>query len=157
MDPYSNYSASQLSDALAGGLSALTSVFLCVALIALAVAAFSVWLFYRVFEKAGYNGWMGLLSLIPSFGWLVCLCILAFDTWPASKNAEGGSASLPVTPPTPAAPAPAPIVDPAPAFVDPAPVPVPEPAAPAPAPEPAVPAPEPAPTPAPSDEPTETI
>lgn len=56
--------------------------------IAIAVLAFSVlfvWMFWRVFEKAGFSGALGLLCLIPSIGPLVCLIILAFSTWPNAR------------------------------------------------------------------------
>lgn len=53
-----------------------------IALVGLAVIAFQVWLFWRIFAKAGYNGALGLLILLPGIGLLIALCILAFGHWP---------------------------------------------------------------------------
>ncbi|MSQ40506.1 MAG: hypothetical protein EXR55_02365 [Dehalococcoidia bacterium] len=36
---------------------------------------------YRIFEKAGYGGWIGLLALIPGVN-LLMMTILAFSDWP---------------------------------------------------------------------------
>lgn len=79
------------------------------AFIGLALMAFQVWLYFRVFAKAGYNGWMGLLSLIPGVGPFVCLLVLAFDKWPIEMR-EGSMQSLgvPMAPTPSPAPAPAP-------------------------------------------------
>lgn len=54
--------------------------------IALALVLFQLWLFFRVFAKAGYNGWMSLLSLIPLVGPFICLLILAFDEWRCGRG-----------------------------------------------------------------------
>ncbi|MCL2881876.1 MAG: DUF805 domain-containing protein [Coriobacteriia bacterium] len=89
-------------------------------LFVLLIAAFFVVLFYRIFHRAGYSGWLGLLSLIPGFGTLICLCILAFDTWPAKKKQDesavrcvlpgfGEGTFMPDQPAAPE-PAPAPVV-----------------------------------------------
>ncbi|HET8714894.1 MAG TPA: hypothetical protein VFM16_03645 [Holophagaceae bacterium] len=53
-----------------------------IALVGLAIIAFQVWLFWRIFAKAGYSGAMGLLILLPGIGILIALCILAFGNWP---------------------------------------------------------------------------
>ena len=141
----------------------VAGAFFCMILFAVLVAAFMVFLFHRIFKRAGYNGWLGFLALIPGIGELICLCVLAFDAWPAKKKEErsvrcvlpgyGEGTFIPD-----AAPAPAPFVPPAPpapessvapvyAPVAPAPEPAPEPAAPL-APEPVA-SPEPAAPPAP--------
>ena len=79
------------------------------AFIGLALMAFQVWLYFRVFAKAGYNGWMGLLSLIPGVGPFVCLLVLAFDKWPIEMRGgsmqSSGAPMPPVTPPSAPAPA----------------------------------------------------
>ena len=38
-------------------------------------------LWWRIFAKAGYGGWMGLLAVIPGVN-LLMLTILAFTEWP---------------------------------------------------------------------------
>src|SRR5215470_12967612 len=45
------------------------------------IAALSIWFFWRVLEKAGFNGALALLGLIPGLGVLIILCILAFSEW----------------------------------------------------------------------------
>ncbi len=54
-------------------------------LIGLAFIAVTVWLFWRIFVKAGFNGALGLLCLIPSVGFLICIIILAFGEWPNQR------------------------------------------------------------------------
>ena len=71
------------SDALA----ALNSVIFCSLAVAVIFLIIYVAIFYRIFKKAGYNGWLGLLTLIPGLGIIICLGILAFDTWPLLKPA----------------------------------------------------------------------
>ena len=71
-----------------------------------------IWLFYRIYKRAGYNGWWGLLSLIPGIGMFIALVVLAFDTWPIHR---APAAAIPATPavPTPAPdPSPSPTVEP---------------------------------------------
>ena len=80
----------------------LPMVFFCLA-IALALVAFQIWLYYRIFAKAGYNGWWSLLALIPGVGTLVVMLVLAFDNWPIHRGEAGGS---PLSSP---APVPAPV------------------------------------------------
>lgn len=133
--------------------NALGAIF-CSLLFVVVILAFFVVLFYRVFQRAGYNGWLGLLSLIPGIGSLICLCILAFDTWPAKKESDnavrcllpgyGAGTFVPDPPQPPVAPAAAPA--PAPQQQPPAP---PAPMAPPAPPAPAAPVPQP-PAPAPA-------
>ena len=56
--------------------------------IVVAATVFMIFLWWRVFSKAGYSGALGLLVLVP-FGGLIMLCVLAFSQWPILK----GSAS----------------------------------------------------------------
>jgi len=70
---------SDQSTAMFAAMSAFMGVFL---LVALAITVLTVWFFWRIFEKAGYSGALGLLCLIPSFGFLICILILAFGQWP---------------------------------------------------------------------------
>lgn len=55
--------------------------FLLTGLLCAAVLLFKLFLWWRVFSKAGYSGAFGLLLLAP-FGTLIMLCILAFSKWP---------------------------------------------------------------------------
>ena len=54
--------------------------------ILLAMVIFPIFCFWRIFAKAGYNGAMALLCLIPGIGMIIVLCILAFGTWPAGER-----------------------------------------------------------------------
>jgi uncharacterized membrane protein YhaH (DUF805 family) len=53
---------------------------------ALAFLAFWSWVLARVFSKAGYSPWWGLLGLIPGLGALACILMLAFGDWPVLRD-----------------------------------------------------------------------
>lgn len=73
--------------AAAAGIMALGCAFWAVIMIfVLAMLAFQIWLFWRIFSKAGYNGAMALLVLIPAFGPLIAMCMLAFGDWPILRD-----------------------------------------------------------------------
>jgi uncharacterized membrane protein YhaH (DUF805 family) len=63
---------------LAGVAAGLMGVFL---FFGLAVAAFVIFLFWRILTKAGLSGPLALLVLVPGIGWIIVLCILAFSDW----------------------------------------------------------------------------
>ncbi len=50
-------------------------------LIALGSVVLTVVIYWRIFAKAGYSGWMGLLMFVPIANF-IALCILAFGEWP---------------------------------------------------------------------------
>ncbi len=66
-----------------------------IVIFALAVVAFFIWLFWRIFEKAGFSGALAFLNLIPSVGFLICILILAFSEWPATQR-QMGSPGVPL-------------------------------------------------------------
>lgn len=70
-----------------------------IGLIWLLIIAFLVFLFWRIFAKAGMSGALGLIALIPGFGFIICLCILAFSQWRVSTVPPGYAAGLPAYPP----------------------------------------------------------
>lgn len=70
--------------AAVAGLMAFGCVFWVIMI--LAAIAFPIFCFWRIFSKAGYNGAMSLIWLIPFVGPLVVICILAFGTWPSEKK-----------------------------------------------------------------------
>lgn len=72
------------NDAALAGLMAFGCVFWLVLL--LAALAFPIFCFWRIFTKAGYNGAMALIWLIPVVGPIVVISILAFGTWPAGQR-----------------------------------------------------------------------
>ena len=47
----------------------------------LAASAIQIWGLWRILDRAGLQGPLALLCLIP-FGSIACLCVLAFSTWP---------------------------------------------------------------------------
>ena len=61
--------------ALLAGFSGIFLIFI------LACLSFVIFLFWRIFAKAGYSGAMAFLLLIPGVGSLIVLCILAFGQW----------------------------------------------------------------------------
>jgi len=94
------------SDTAAAGLA--SGIILFAVIIGCAVTVFYVWVFWRVFAKAGMNGALGLICLIP-IGPLICMLILAFTRWPIEDAlaAHGGSLpQSPYVPPSPPPPAP---------------------------------------------------
>ncbi len=65
-------------------------------LVILAVVVFFIWLYWRILDKAGLQGPLALLNLIPGIGNLIVLLILAFSEWPVQRGvttppAERGS------------------------------------------------------------------
>jgi type II secretory pathway component PulF len=90
----------------ANAFAAFGAFFGFIALAAIAVTVLSVWMFWRIFDKAGYNGAMGLLVLIPSVGFIICIAILAFSTWPNERATQiGWTPPPPGTGPPPGPPA----------------------------------------------------
>ena len=43
--------------------------------------------FWKIFVKAGFSGWLGLLMIIPMIN-LIVLYVLAFSDWPSSRRAD---------------------------------------------------------------------
>jgi len=60
-------------------------IVLSVFLFAVPLFLFKLFLWWRIFSKAGYSGAFGLLILAP-FGTIIMLCILAFSNWPIGKK-----------------------------------------------------------------------
>jgi uncharacterized membrane protein YhaH (DUF805 family) len=50
-------------------------------LVALVFYVFFIFLYWRIFAKAGLAGPLALLFLIPAVGWIIVPCILAFAQW----------------------------------------------------------------------------
>ena len=75
-------------------------------IIGLAAVAFAIFLFWRIFTKAGLSGPMALIVLVPGIGWIIVLCILAFSDWRVTP-VPAESYYPPVYPPPPPPPPPA--------------------------------------------------
>ena len=84
--------------------SVLASLALGYGIFLLVVVAFTIWVYWRIFAKAGYNGAMSLLNLIPGVGQLICMLILAFGRWPIEDQLDALRAGLTGTPMPPPAP-----------------------------------------------------
>ena len=59
-------------------------------LVGLLIVAFIIFLFWRVFSRAGMPGALGLIVLVPVIGWVICLCVLAFAEWKVVPAIEAG-------------------------------------------------------------------
>jgi uncharacterized membrane protein YhaH (DUF805 family) len=86
------------STAAAAGLLATFGLIYAIVLIAL--IAFTIWVYWRIFAKAGYNGALSLLNFIPGVGPLICVLILAFGRWPLEDQLAAAYAHGGVPPPT---------------------------------------------------------
>jgi len=74
MDPDQQHAANMMA-----GLG--FGFFLFVLLFTLVFLAFWIFLYWRIFTKAGLSGALSLIILFPFFGYLIVLCILAFSEW----------------------------------------------------------------------------
>lgn len=73
-----------------------------------AIGAFTVFIFaigmlvvmmipyYRIVQKAGFNGWLCLLMLVPMVN-IVMIWIFAFTTWPIEQRRDAMPPPLPTT------------------------------------------------------------
>ena len=88
-------------------MAALSIIFIVYFAFIVGLIALFIWFYWRIFTKAGYNGAMALLNLIPGIGQLICILILAFGRWPIEDAllAAGGRLPAPGGIP-PAGPAP---------------------------------------------------
>ncbi len=66
-----------------------------------ALVAFTIWVYWRIFAKAGFNGALSLLNLVPGVGPLICMIILAFGRWPIEDQLAVLQSRGPVGPTSP--------------------------------------------------------
>ncbi|HXO17458.1 MAG TPA: hypothetical protein VN909_04755 [Candidatus Dormibacteraeota bacterium] len=92
------------SSAAAAGLIATFGLIYAILLIA--IIAFSIWVYWRIFAKAGYNGALSLLNFIPGIGPLICMIILAFGRWPIEDQLAAAMQGRPIAPTMPPPPPP---------------------------------------------------
>ncbi len=88
----------------AGLMAGFAAFYLFFIVIGIASIVLFIWMYWRIFEKAGFSGALSLLNLVPGFGNLICLIILAFSTWPSQQT--GGPMMQPNYMPPPAPPLP---------------------------------------------------
>jgi len=85
----------QSDDAAAGLVAAIAGLWLIFGLFALAMLAFMIFCWWRIFEKAGYGGPYAFLMLVPGFGPLIVVLLLAFGNWPALNRGSSSQLSQP--------------------------------------------------------------
>ena len=90
---------SQAASTMLGGLGVGIIVF--AVLFGLAIIAFFIFLFWRIFTKAGLAGPLALLVLLYPIGFLIVLCILAFAQWKVVPAPLAAPYYPPVPPPPP--------------------------------------------------------
>ena len=97
MDNTSSTDSAAAAGLVAGGVI----VYLLIVCVMIAVF---IWIYWRIFQKAGYNGALAFLNLIPGVGPLICILILAFGRWPIEDQlaaARGGVDYIPPGSPPP--------------------------------------------------------
>jgi len=97
MDNTSSTDSAAAAGLVAGGVI----VYLLIVCVMIAVF---IWIYWRIFQKAGYNGALAFLNLIPGVGPLICILILAFGRWPIEDQlaaSRGGVAYIPPGSPPP--------------------------------------------------------
>lgn len=74
-------------DQVAKGLiAAMAGMWLLMMAVGLAMIAFVVYCYWRIFTKTGHGGAYAFLMFIPGFGPLIVLLMLAFGEWPALRG-----------------------------------------------------------------------
>jgi hypothetical protein len=62
-----------------GGLMILWGIFM------LGMLALMIVIWWKIFEKAGHPGWLGLLMLVPIAN-IIMILVLAFGEWPVHRE-----------------------------------------------------------------------
>jgi uncharacterized membrane protein YhaH (DUF805 family) len=88
-------------DHSAAAAGMVATFFLVYGIVLLALVVFMIWVYWRIFTKAGYNGALAFLNFVPGIGSLICVIILAFGRWPIEDQlaALHGTVVPPGTPP----------------------------------------------------------
>ncbi len=73
----------------------LGAFFLVYVLVVLAIVAVTIWIFWRILSRAGFNGALAFLVLIPGVGALIPLLMLAFGRWPIEDQLAALQAAQP--------------------------------------------------------------
>lgn len=68
-------------------------------LFSIVLTIFFIWMFWRIFTKAGMSGALALLNLVPFVGPLIVVCILAFSKWNVVPVPPGYAGAQPPYPP----------------------------------------------------------
>jgi hypothetical protein len=92
MDNTSSSDSAAAAGLIAGGMIVYFLI------IAVMIAVF-IWVYWRIFTKAGYSGALALLNLVPGVGPLICVLILAFGRWPIEDQLAAALGGRPAPPP----------------------------------------------------------
>jgi uncharacterized membrane protein YhaH (DUF805 family) len=92
------------SSAAAAGF--IAGAMLVYGVVLVALVAFTIWIYWRIFAKAGFNGALALLNFVPGVGQLICMIILAFGRWPIEDQLAALQAHGTLGPTVPPAPPP---------------------------------------------------
>ena len=65
-------------------------------ILALAFLALFIWIYWRILARAGFNGALALLCLVPGIGGLIPILILAFGRWPIEDQLAAALAGRPM-------------------------------------------------------------
>lgn len=95
----------QQSPHFGAAMAGMMGIFL---LFGLAVLAFFIYIYWRIFTKAGLSGPLSLLVLIPGIGPILVPCILAFSDWKVVPAPQLYPGLQPYPPPPPPSYPPAP-------------------------------------------------
>ena len=81
--------------------SVLAGFFMIYAIVIVAILAFTIWVYWRIFTRAGFNGALSLLNLVPGVGPLICMILLAFGRWPIEDELDALRGGRPAAGPLP--------------------------------------------------------
>ncbi len=91
MSDSSQYGGSSEAEAMMQMMGPFFAVF---AIVGIAIAVFSIFCWWKIFSKAGYNGALSLVfitGIIPFIGPIICLILFiwfSFAEWPVTKRAN---------------------------------------------------------------------
>lgn len=88
LSSFAMFQARDAENVAAGLLGLGCFAILALAIFGLAILAFVIYCWWRIFTKAGFSGALSLLILVPGIGALILLLLLAFGDWPALKNRQ---------------------------------------------------------------------
>lgn len=92
MNDYNEYGGAGDPSAMMAAMGPMLGV---IAIIGIVIAVFSIFCWWKIFSKAGYNGALSLVFLagiIPLIGPLICLGLFiwfAFSEWPIQRRLNG--------------------------------------------------------------------
>jgi len=81
-----------------GILAAVVGFYAVVFLVMAVVLIIPTWF---ISKKAGFSPWLSLINIVPTFGLLIWLYVLAFSEWKTTQPAQSLTAWQPPPPPAP--------------------------------------------------------